>query len=135
MEESKKRSGSGSEPNMADRVLKQVVDCDPSVLSLIVLDGDGRVLSTGRSSRLQKEEYADQATAEKLGAIASVIMGSASNAKELLGGIEFLIGAFKKQKVLLVNLQQYSLLLALRMTRSANAEYVYRKISDILASN
>jgi len=120
---------------LAERLAKDVVDCDPSILSLIVVDTLGRVLHVARSSRLSDSERVDPELVRTFGIIAKTIVGAANNASQVMGATEAVIGVFKKQKVLLVNLQEYNLLLALRLSRSANAEYVCDKIGDLLATH
>jgi hypothetical protein len=111
-----------------------LVDCDPSILSLIIVDSLGRVLETRRSSRLPAEEHVDPGLVRVFGAVAKTIVGAANNAAKVMGATEAVIGVFKQQKVLLINLQEYNLLLALRLSRSSNAEYVSDKIGDLLAA-
>lgn len=111
-----------------------MVDCDPSILSLIVVDPLGRVLQVSRSARLPDSEQVNAELVRLFGSLARVIAGAASSAAQVMGGTEAVVGVFKKQKVLLINLQEYNLLLALRLSRSANAEYVCDKIRDLLAT-
>jgi hypothetical protein len=119
---------------LAGRLAKDVVDCDTSILSLIVVDALGRVLHVSRSARLPESEHVDPGLVQMFGTIAKTIMGAANNATPVMGRTEAIVGVFKKQKVLLINLQEYNLLLALRLSRSANAEYVCDKIGDLLAA-
>ena len=121
--------------NLAKRVAKDIIDCDPAILSLIVIDDMGRVLHTGRSSRLPESEQVSPVPVQVFGTLAKVIMGAASNTAKIMGPTEAIVGIFKKQKVLLINLREYNLLLAIRLSRSANAEYVGDKISDLLATS
>lgn len=126
----------GPDPAMvrlAERVAKDLVDCDSSILSLIAVDGVGRVLHVSRSSRLPSEERVDPQLVQVFGTIARVILGAANNAAQIMGGTEAVIGVYKRQKVLLVNLPAHEMLLAVRLVRSANAEYVCDKIGDLLA--
>jgi len=118
---------------LATRLANDIIDCDPSIPSLLILDNFGKILSVKRSSRLDKAAHASPELVEKFGTIVMLILGATRNAVELMGGLEFIIGAFKNQKVLLINLQEYDLSLALRLSRSANAGYVYNKIAEMLA--
>src|SRR5208283_1539253 len=119
---------------LAKRLAKQVLDCDPSVLSMLVLDKQGKVLAVERSSRLPEEEKVDEEVIPKLGVVAKLIIGAANNAVEYMGRMQYLIGGFKHQTVLLINLQEYNMVLALRLARSASAEYVYNKIANMLGT-
>ncbi|MDA4117785.1 MAG: hypothetical protein OK455_05520 [Thaumarchaeota archaeon] len=134
------KAGEGMEADsaqmvLAERIAKDVVECDPSILSLIVLDSLGRVLAVGRSSRLAESEQVSRELIPMFGTIVKVILGAANNAAQAMGGTEHIIGVFKRQKVLLINLPEYNLSLGLRLARSANAEYVYNKIKEILGSS
>jgi hypothetical protein len=100
----------------------------------MIVDEIGRVLHVSRSARLSGSEHADSELVKVLGTLAKMTIGAASRAAQVMGGTEAVIGVFKNQKVLLVNLQEYNLLLALRLSRSANAEYVSEKIRDLLAT-
>jgi hypothetical protein len=119
---------------LAEKLAKDLVDCDPSILSLLVVDALGRVLHVSRSARLPDSEQANPELVRVFGTIAKTIVGAANNAAQVMGGTEAVVGIFKKQKVLLINLPEYDLLLALRLFRSANAEYVCDKIGDLLAT-
>jgi len=118
----------------AKRLAKQVLDCDPTILSLMVLDKQGQVLAVERSPRLPEEEHVDAEVIPKLGVVAKLIIGAANNATEYMGRMQFLIGGFKHQTVLLINLQDYEMVLAMRLARSASAEYVYNKIANMLGT-
>lgn len=119
---------------LAGRLAKDLVDCDPSILSLIVVDSLGRVLHVGRSERLRESEQVSPELVRVLGTVSKAIVGAANNASQVMGGTEAIVGIFKKQKALLINLPEYNLLLALRLSRSANAEYVCDVIGDLLAT-
>jgi hypothetical protein len=123
-----------AQKTLGARLAKQVIDCDPSILSLIVLDKLGRVVCVERSTRLAKSDYLSDEMVPKFGVLAKLIIGAAGNATALMGRMEFIIGAFKNEKVLLVNLQEYEMALAMRIARSSNAEYVVNKISERLAT-
>jgi hypothetical protein len=119
---------------LAQRLSKDVVDCDTSILSLIVVDPLGRVLHVSRSARLPESERVEPELVRMFGTIAKTIIGAANNAAPVMGATEAIVGVFKKQKVLLVNLQEYNLLLALRLSRSANAEYVCDQLGELLSA-
>jgi hypothetical protein len=123
-----------SEVAVAARLAKDLVDCDPSILSLIVVDSLGRVLQVGRSGRLPESEQVSPELVRRFGTVSKLIFGAANNAAQVMGGTEAIVGVFKKEKALLINLPEYNLLLALRLVRSANAEYVCEKIGDLLAT-
>ena len=119
---------------MAERLSKDLVDCDPSVLGLIFVDEWGRVVHVARSARLESQEYVSPELLPVFGAIAKTIVGAANNASKVMGRTEAIVGIFKHQKILLVNLDEYGLLLALRLSRSVNAEYVCDKIEELLGA-
>jgi hypothetical protein len=72
-------------------------------------------------------------TLQQLGTIGTVILGAASKAEGLFGGTEFILGTFKGGRILLINLPEYDSALAVRLSRAASAEFLYGKISEILA--
>ena len=87
-----------------------------------------------RSSRLPGEEHVDDDVIPKLGVVAKLIIGAAENAVEYMGRMQFLIGGFKRQTVLLINLQEYNMVLAIRLVRSSSSEYIYNKIASMLGT-
>lgn len=119
---------------LAARLSKELVDCDSSILSLIVVDSLGRVLHVGRSVRLEESEQVNPELIRVFGTVSRLIVGAANNAAQVMGGTEAIVGIFKREKALLINLPEYNLLLALRLSRSANAEYVCGVIRDLLAT-
>jgi len=120
---------------IADRLARTIIDCDPAILSLLIVDNLGRVLKVARSSRLPPGEEATADQVKVFGTVAKMIVGAANQANPIAGSTEAVIGVFKNQKILLVNLQEYGVVIALRVQRSANAEYVEDRIRDILASS
>ena len=121
---------------LAEKIAKDVVNADPSILSLIVLDQmDGsKILAVARSPGLPEESHANPALVHKFGIAASIVWGAAENASSLMGRREYVIGAFKEQMVLLIGVQEYGMLLALRLARSTNAEHLYGKIASLLGT-
>lgn len=119
---------------LAQRLAKNIIDLDTSILSLIVVDALGRVLHVARSARLPVGEEADAEQVKVFGTISKLILGAANQAAPMMGATEAVVGVFKNQKVLLVNLKQYDLLVGLRLARSSNAEYVCDVIEETLAT-
>ena len=117
---------------IGSRLAKDIVDCDPGIMSLIVMRKGGVVIAVRRSSRLQELEYIDEETVKLFGVRASVVLGAADTAGDLFGSSEAVIGTYKKGKVLLIRLKEYNLDLGLRLSRSASGEYIYSKIQGLL---
>lgn len=118
----------------AEKIARDIVNADPTILSLMVLDHlDGRrVLAVARSANLPPESHASPALVQKLAIAAVVVWGAAEGAAQLMGKREFIIGAFKEQMVLLIDLREYDMLLAIRLNRSSNAEHLFVKIAGLL---
>jgi hypothetical protein len=113
----------------AAKIAKEAVSLDPSILSLLVLDSRGQVLAVERSNQLPESHQIGKDVTLKLGILAKVIWGAANSATApLLGPMDFMIGGFKNERILFINLQGQDMLLALRMTRSSNSEDVCNKI-------
>jgi hypothetical protein len=119
---------------LAKGLAEDLVDCNPSIMSLIVVDALGRVLYVSRSQRLPKSEHVDPELVRVFGTIAKTIVGAAANAAPVMGEMDAIVGIFKKQKVLLFNMQKHDMVVALRLSRSAYAEYVLDNIRDALAT-
>jgi hypothetical protein len=120
--------------SIAEKIAKDVVHADSTILSLLILDqGEGsRVLAVARSPSLPPSSRASPELVERFAIAATVVWGAAQGASELMGRREFIVGAFKDQLVLLVDLRGYEMLLAVRLVRSSNAEHVYAKIAALL---
>jgi hypothetical protein len=128
-----RQKGNFASRELAERVARDIVGCDDSILSLLVIDSrQGKILAVARSSRLGESEYATPDIIEKFGTLAMLVWGAAGNATDLLGKREYLIGAFRSQLILLANLQQYEMIAALRLNRSSNPERVYKNLTEIL---
>ncbi|HUI00744.1 MAG TPA: hypothetical protein VLX56_03850 [Nitrososphaerales archaeon] len=124
----------GERASVARRIARDVVRCDPAILGLLIMDKDdgSKILAVERSPSLPDEERATEEQVKRFGIAAMVVWGAADNASQLMGRKEFVVGAFKQQMVLIAGLQEYGLLLAARLTRSANAEHVYSKVASFL---
>ena len=120
----------------ASTIAKEVVSLDPSILSLLILDSRGQVLTVERSNRLPESDQVGEDITPKLGIVAKVLWGAANNSTAaFLGRMEFMIGGFKDERIMFIDLQGQDMLLALRLTRSSNAEDVYNKILKAVGSN
>jgi hypothetical protein len=119
---------------LAQKMSKHLIDCDPAILSFIVVDELGRVLHVARSTRLPIGEEVGAEQVKAFGTIAKIIIGSANQAAPMMGATELVIGVFKNQKVLLINLPEYGMLLGIRLARSASGEYVAERIRGLLAT-
>lgn len=120
--------------SIAEKIAGDVVKVDPTILSLLVLDRreSSRVLAVARSPSLPPESHASPELVQRFGIAAMVVWGAAEGAAKLMGKREFIVGAFKEQLVLLVDLPEYEMLLAVRLARSSNAEHVFVKIAALL---
>ncbi|MGH9919434.1 MAG: hypothetical protein ACRD6W_11290 [Nitrososphaerales archaeon] len=121
---------------MAEKIARDVVNADPTIFGLLILDRRHGydVLAVARSPTLPPEAHASPALVKKFAIAATVVWGAAEQAAQLMGGREFIVGAFKEQMVLLVDLREYDMLLAMRLARSSNAEHLYLKIVDLLGT-
>jgi hypothetical protein len=119
---------------IAEKIAHGVVNSDPSILSMIVLDQKegNQILAVARSAGLPPEKHASAELVKKFAIAATVVWGAAEIAAQLMGRREFIIGAFKDQLVLLISLQEYQMLLGIRLTRSSNAEHIHAKIAALL---
>ncbi len=117
---------------LASRVAQAIIDCDSSILSLLVVDKEGQPLAIGRSRRLSKQGDFDDGLLPKMGVIAKVIMGAANQPSATLGKVDFLIGVFGKEKIILYDVSEHKMLLVLRMSRAPKAEFVCKRIAEIL---
>jgi len=120
--------------SIAEKIAGDVAKVDPKILSLLVLDRreSSRVLAVARSPSLPPESHASPELVQRFGIAAMVVWGAAEGAAKLMGKREFIVGAFKEQLVLLVDLPEYEMLLAVRLARSSNAEHVFVKIAALL---
>jgi hypothetical protein len=118
----------------ASIIAKEVVSLDPSILSLLLLDSRGQVLAVERSNRLPQSGYLGEDITSKLGIVAKVIWGTATNATAFLGQMDFMIGGFKNERIVFIDLQGQDMLLAFRMTNSSNAVDVCNKILKTFGS-
>lgn len=119
---------------IAQKIARDVIGADASILSLLILDvREGvKVLALARSPNLPPSEHASPEMVEKFAVAAVVVWGASRQAAELMGRREFVVGAFSEQLVLLADLTEYEMLLAVRLRRSSNAEHVHAKIASML---
>ena len=119
---------------VAEKIARDVVDSDPAILGMLVLDlhEKGRVLAVARSASLPPERQVSPALVERFAIAANVVWGAAETAAQVLGRREFIVGAFKEQLVLLVELREYEMLLGFRLSRSSNAEHIFAGVASLL---
>jgi hypothetical protein len=115
--------------------MRRILDSDPAILGVYALAREGGVAALSRSSKVSKEEQADEETLQRLGTLGTVILGAASNAEGMFGETESIVGTFKNGKILLMTLPEHDAALALRLARSAQTEKLYSQVSKILSES
>jgi hypothetical protein len=117
---------------LAEKIARDAVRSDPSILSTLVLDDKGSPLAVVRSSNLPAEDYLSERVLEKFGMVVTVFWAAAEGPEQAIGRREFIIGAYREQMILITSLNEYKMLLALRLNRSASVEHVYMKLANLL---
>ncbi|MEM0117200.1 MAG: hypothetical protein QXX17_03285 [Conexivisphaerales archaeon] len=129
-----KGSGELSREILARRIASDVLNCDATIRGVIVVDENARLLSVESSEQSQGISKMTPSSLENFAALVKLFLEAARTASFELGGMQFIIGAFKGANVLLMDLPEYKLSLGIYLVRSANAETIYYKVKDTLAS-
>jgi len=127
----------GEEPEkeiLARRVASEVLRCDTTIKGIVVVDQNAKLLATATSEEKQSMAKINYDSLENFAALVKLFIEAAKTASIEFGGMQFIIGAFKGGNVLLMDLPVYRLALGVYLVRSANAETIYYKIKDTLAS-
>jgi len=127
----------GEEPEkeiLARRVASEVLRCDTTIKGIVVVDQNAKLLATATSEEKQSMAKINYDSLENFAALVKLFIEAAKTASIEFGGMQFIIGAFKGGNVLLMDLPEYRLALGVYLVRSANAETIYYKIKDTLAS-
>lgn len=119
---------------LARRVAADVLKSDASIRGLIVVDKNATLLAVSSAEGPSGIGNIDLRSLENFGALVRLFLEASKTASVDFGGMQFIIGAFKGANVLLMDLPEYELSLGVYLIRSANAETIYYKIKDILAS-
>jgi hypothetical protein len=128
---------SATVPELKNRdrnLAKGIVNCDPAIIRLILLDENGEVLDAVRRSGSVEPESSDPIELDNIGALTSIAIGAARKAPIEVGELTYALFAFGDAKVLLMSLPSVKRLLALRVQRSSNSEYLYNRIMRGLES-
>jgi hypothetical protein len=127
----------GEEPAkqiLAKRVASEVLKCDATIRGIVVVDENAKLLATASSDQNEGISKIDYRSLENFAALVKLFIEAAKTASPEFGGMQFIIGAFRGGTVLLMDLAEYRLSLGVYLVRSANAETIYYKIKDTLAS-
>jgi hypothetical protein len=108
---------------------KEIVSCDPAIQRVILLDENGEIMDVERSDGSTVESL-DPNELKNLGALDAIVIGAAKKAPVGVGKPEFALYVFGEAEVLLMSLPSVKRMLAIRIQRSSNTEYLYRKIRD-----
>jgi hypothetical protein len=118
--------------SIAERITRDAVKSDTSILAAVALDKNGYPVAISRSPALAPEDYLSQAALDKFGMVVTVFWGAAEGPERVIGRREFIVGAYRDQMIMVTSLSEYKMLLALRLSRSANIEHVYLKLANLL---
>lgn len=108
------------------------MDADAAILAAVVVDSDGKPLAVARSADLPQDQYLDDSLLAKFGLVITVFWATAEGPEQAIGRREYVLGAYRDQVILIAGMPEFGLVLALRLSRSANAEHVYSKLSNLL---
>jgi hypothetical protein len=120
--------------SLASRLAKDIISCDASIVGLVVLDPEGQVLTTLASRIHETPGYIGDEMMDVFGSLVVILLGAAQRATPILGGNEYIIGAFKNYNALIVALPVYGMSMAMLLLRSSSPDFVYRRVRDMLAS-
>ena len=110
---------------LAERILRS----EASILRLIVLDEQGNVLGGSPSSQIESFRSAAGKELKHFGRAVAVIHGVGSKAEKYYGDLDYVVYAFKNNKVLIVHLYPLCLVLAVVLKRMASEARVLSSIA------
>lgn len=115
---------------LAERILRS----DPSILRLIVLDEQGNVLGGSPSSHIESFRSAAGKELQDFGKAVAVIHGVGSKAEKYYGDLEYLVYAFKNNKVLVAHLYPLCVILAVVLKPKASEARALSSVARTLGS-
>jgi hypothetical protein len=106
--------------SLAERVLA----ADPTILRVLVLSATGEELAHVYSETYSEKARLGGEVETRFGEIDSLTIAMFAQAEKNYGTMEFILLAFKEAKVMLLRNGKLGVYLALRIRRSADAEYL-----------
>ncbi len=117
----------------AESLAKKILAADPAILRVLVIDEQGGEVAHVDSEAYGKKDRLGMEEEKKVARLDSLAIGMFQQEEKVYGAMDFILLAFKESKVMLTYSQKHGVYLALRILRSANAEYLHTKIRPIVA--
>jgi hypothetical protein len=133
-EQSELQTKSSVTGNNPERTAREVLALDASILRVLVVGKEGNVLA-----RVQREEFGKRlqvpsSLEEKSGAITGISLGLVDEVSHALGGLDYMISAYKTCKILSVPVFSVSWVVVLVTLRSSEEGYLADKVRSLLGS-
>ena len=116
----------------AESLAKKLLASDQAILRVLVLGKTGEELAHVYSKAYPKRDRLGTETEKKFGELDTVTLAMFKQAESRYGTADFILLAFKNAKVMLMRSEKQGFYLAVRILRSANAEYLHTKLEPIL---
>ncbi|MBI3859702.1 MAG: hypothetical protein HY296_05620 [Thaumarchaeota archaeon] len=115
-----------------EALAKAVMESDDAFAWVMVLDERGEALAHVYSQYKGGGVKIREKTKERLGALDAIFLQSFSQAEKWYGAMEFILLAYGRTKILLMYSKRRKIYLAAKISRSAMAELLFRKVRALL---
>jgi hypothetical protein len=115
-----------------DSLAEKILAADPAILRVLVLDAEGNRLAHVYSERYPEKKRLAERAEKRLAQIDSLTVSMFAQAEKSYGPLSFVLIAFKEAKVMLMRNMKLGVYVALRLPRSANAEYLHTILEPII---
>ncbi len=117
----------------AASLAEKLLATDPTILRVLVLDELGQEITHVYSGKYPEKARLGTEAEKRFGTIDTITLQMFEQAEKKYGTMDFILLAFKDAKVMLIQDKKHGLYLALRILRSANAEYLRIKLEPIIS--
>jgi|GEM_PF-819983 len=117
----------------AASLAEKLLATDPTILRVLVLDKQGQEIAHVYSEAYPEKARLGTEAEKKFGNIDTLTLQMFEQAEKKYGTMNFILLAFRDAKVILIQNKKHGFYLALRILRSANAEYLCSKLEPIIA--
>jgi hypothetical protein len=134
LEEDKEKKEEERPQTYVERIAREALALDPSILRVVIVAKDGAVIARVQQEGLDKKIKIPESLKEKSGPTTALSMGLIQDAIDALGGLDYTVSAYRVVKIIAIPIMSASWIIVLVTLRSTEVSYVVDKVRSLLGT-
>ncbi len=122
----------GDEPQAPIDMVNKILISDPSILGVVATDEKGNKLALAVKGEIPEKRELSEDFVKKASMILTVVKGAVSQYEPLFGRLQSVTVKFETSQVAIFTVPELRMVFGLRVTRSADIDYVVTSVFSIL---